>query len=140
MNCPTNDSASAPAPAPAAALIYVVDDEMVLLEMATVVLKAAGYDVRTFPSAEAALGALTDAEQRPELIITDYAMLQMTGLELIAACWRVKPQPKTILVSGTEAEEVCFGALRKPDRFLSKPYRAKELIDAVQAVLASSGA
>lgn len=133
MNRPANNCS--PATGAATALIYVVDDEVVLLEMAAVVLKAAGYDVRTFRNAEAALAAFAEAGRRPELIITDYTMLDMTGLDLIAECRRVELRQKTILVSGTQAEQICEDAHSRPDRFLSKPYDARELINAVEALL-----
>jgi len=120
-------------------LIYVVDDETVLLEMAAVVLRALGYSVKTFTDAEAALAAFAEARPRPCLVITDYAMREMTGLRLIAECRRVDPEQKTILVSGTQEEQVYRDAPCKPDRFLAKPYRARDLVEAVVAVVGRAG-
>ncbi|MGA2864187.1 MAG: response regulator [Verrucomicrobiota bacterium] len=137
MNRPASNSS--PAAEGAAALIYVVDDETVLLDMAAVVLESLGYRVRTFRTAEAALAAFVDARPRPSLIITDYSMLEMSGLALIAECRRAEPQQKTILVSGTHEQEVYSDAPCKPDRFLAKPYRAQELLEAVQALLGPAG-
>lgn len=120
-----------------APLIYVVDDETVLSEMAAVVLRVHGYSVETFTTAEAALAAFASAQPHPSLIITDYAMLQMTGLKLIAECRRMDPAQKAILISGTQAEQVYRDAPCKPDRFLAKPFRAQELLAAVEAVVAA---
>ena len=116
-------------------MIYVVEDETVLLEMAAVVLKAVGYSVKTFANAEAALAEFAEADPRPRLVITDYAMHDMTGLALIAQCRRTNPAQKTILVSGTQAEQIYRDVPCKPDRFLAKPYRAKDLIKAVVALV-----
>jgi CheY-like chemotaxis protein len=133
MNRPGSNSS--PTAEGAALFIYVVDDETVLLDMAALVLESAGYRVRTFRNAEAALAAFVGARPRPSLIITDYAMPEMSGLALIAECRRAEPQQKTILVSGTHEEQIYCDAPCKPDRFLAKPYRPQELIEAVQALL-----
>jgi DNA-binding NtrC family response regulator len=116
-------------------VIYVVDDEPMLLELATAILKPMGYDVETFRSAEAALEAFVAARTYPSLIITDYAMHLMSGLALIEECRRVFPRQKTLLVSGTVDEQVYRHSRCKPDRFLAKPYQAKQLVEVVRALL-----
>jgi CheY-like chemotaxis protein len=118
------------------ALIYVVDDEPMLLELASAILEPLGYTVETFRSAESALDAFKAAEPPPALLITDYAMHEMTGLDLVAACRQIQPKQKALLVSGTVEEDIYHNAAMKPDRFLAKPYQAKQLIDAVETLLA----
>lgn len=117
-------------------LIYLVDDEPMLLELASVILAPLDYAIETYNSAEAASHAFEIAKPKPALIITDYAMHRMNGLELAEACRRIRPNQKVLLVSGTVGPEICEGARVLPDRFLAKPYEAKDLIDAVEAVLA----
>jgi two-component system cell cycle sensor histidine kinase/response regulator CckA len=117
-------------------LIYLVDDEPMLLELASAILKPLGYSVVTFRSPETALRAFELAEPRPALIVTDYAMHSMTGLELASACRRLRPKQKVLLVSGTVGPDILRDAPVKPDRFLAKPYHAKQLIEAVGATLA----
>ena len=46
------------------ALIYVVDDEPMLLELASVILEPLGYTIETFRAPESALRAFTAAEQQ----------------------------------------------------------------------------
>ena len=118
------------------ALIYVVDDEPMLLELASVILEPLGYVVETFRAPETALRAFKVAEPPPALIITDYAMHTMTGLELLEACRQMRPQQKALLLSGTVGPEVLRTAPVQRDRFLAKPYQSKQLIEAVEAVLA----
>jgi len=117
-------------------LIYLVDDEPLLLELASAILAPLGYAIETYSSAEAAAHAFEIAEPKPALIITDYAMHRMNGLELAEACRRIQPNQKVLLVSGTVGPEAYEGATVFPDRFLAKPYETKELIDAVEVVLA----
>ncbi len=117
------------------AVIYLVDDEPMLLELASVILEPLGYTVETFRSPETALRAFEGVEPKPALVITDYAMHTMTGLDLAQACRRIRPQQKVLLVSGTAGPEILHDAPARPDRFLAKPYQAKQLSDAVKALV-----
>ena len=116
-------------------LIYVVDDEPLLLELAAAVLEPLGYEIKTFRDPETALRSFASAERRPTLVITDYAMHPMSGLELIAGCRRLEPQQKTLLLSGTVDEEIYGNVPAKPDRFLAKPYQGKQLIEALKSLV-----
>ena len=118
------------------ALIYVVDDEPMLLELAVVVLEPVGYNVKTFKDPKAALAAFSHAETHPALLITDYAMHMMNGMELMIACRELRPSQKILMISGTVDEKIFRNAPCKPDRFLSKPYQAKQLVEAVKSLLA----
>ena len=115
--------------------IYVVDDEPMLLELATVILQPLGYRIKTFRTPEAAISEFKSAESPPALIITDYAMHTMNGLELIEACRRIQPAQKTLLLSGTVGPDIYHSTPTQPDHFLAKPYQAKQLVDAVKSML-----
>ena len=116
-------------------LIYIVDDEPMLLELASIILAPFGYQLKTFRDPDVALAAFRDARPRPPLIITDYAMHRMNGLRLMEACRELESQQKVLLVSGTVGPEVFRDSPVKPDGFLSKPYTAQQLIDVVKAAL-----
>lgn len=118
-------------------LIYVVDDEAMLLELATLILQPLGYQVQTFRDPTRALHSFTASQPRPDLLITDYSMHHMDGLGLIEACRRLEPRQKVLLVSGTVGPEITEEARVKPDRFLAKPYQANQLIELVQSLLAN---
>lgn len=117
------------------ATIFVVDDEPMLLELAAVILKPIGCEVRTFRDPELALKEVPTV--RPEVIITDYAMGRMSGMDLIRECRRLNPRQKMLLVSGTVDEHVFADAPAKPDRFLAKPYQLQEFADCVRELLAA---
>ncbi|MEI8045624.1 MAG: hypothetical protein WCL11_29720, partial [Verrucomicrobiota bacterium] len=55
-------------------VIYVVDDETMLLALVSAILEPLGYCVRTFCDPESAVEAFISAQPQPVLIITDYAM------------------------------------------------------------------
>jgi CheY-like chemotaxis protein len=116
-------------------LIYVVDDEPMLLELAVVILEPEGYKVQTFRDPERALQTFRDAKPRPALLMTDYAMHTMNGMQLIEQFRRVEPKQKILLVSGTVGEDVFGESPEKPDKFLAKPYQAAALTSLVRELL-----
>ena len=115
--------------------IYIVDDEPMLLELASVILEPLGYRVKTFRTPEAAIDEFKSAKPQPDLIITDYAMHTMNGIELIEACRRIRPAQKTLLLSGTVGPDIYHDTPVQPDRFLAKPYQAKQLVEVVKSML-----
>lgn len=115
------------------AVVFVVDDEPMLLELAAVILKPLGCDIRTFRDPEVALREFPVLQ--PAVVVTDYAMGRMSGMDLIRECRRLNPGQKLVLVSGTVDENVFADAAVKPDRFLSKPYQIQELTDCIRELI-----
>jgi CheY-like chemotaxis protein len=113
--------------------VFVVDDEPMLLELAEAILRPLGYQVRTYRDPELALKDFPAA--RPDVVITDYAMGRMSGMDLIRECRRLNPLQKMILVSGTVDEHVFAEAPVKPDQFLTKPYQIQELAEHVRSLV-----
>ena len=112
--------------------IFVVDDEQMLLDLAVAILQPLGYNVRTFSDPRVALKEFPDA--RPAVIVTDYAMSGMNGLELVRECKRVNPRQKMILLSGTVDEAIYEDLPQKPDRFLVKPYPIDEYVETIRSL------
>jgi CheY-like chemotaxis protein len=110
--------------------IFIVDDEPLLLDLAAAILEPLGYDVRTFSDPEAALAAYSAV--KPSLVVTDFALGKMNGLDLIRECKRLAPRQKAMLVSGTVDQHIYDDCPAKPDAFLSKPYQINDLIASVQ--------
>jgi len=117
-------------------LVFAVDDEPMLLELVAMVLEPLGYRVRTFRDPGTAVRAFSLANPRPSLIVTDFAMHSMNGMDLIRECRRIDPEQKIILVSGTVDETIYRDSPVKPDCFLAKPYPAKQLAELVKSLLA----
>jgi DNA-binding response OmpR family regulator len=115
-------------------LIFIVDDEPMLLDLAEMVLKSEGYEVRTFHDPATTVAEYAAAQPPPGLVLTDYAMDGMNGLDVIRECRKIHPDQKIILVSGTVDESVYANTEIKPDSFLSKPYDPNELLAAVRAL------
>ena len=115
-------------------LVFVVDDEPMLLELATLIVEPLGFRVRTFRDPVTALREYSLCHPLPVLLITDFAMHQMNGMDLIRDCRRINPRQKVLLVSGTVDAMVYRDAPQKPDAFLAKPYQTQELVDAVKTL------
>lgn len=115
-------------------LIFVVDDEPMLLDLAEIVLKPEGFDVRTFHDPCRAVADYAAAQPPPNVVITDYAMPGLNGLDVIRECRKLRPRQKTIMVSGTVDESVYANMDIKPDHFLAKPYNTDELVALVRAL------
>jgi CheY-like chemotaxis protein len=116
-------------------LVFVVDDEPMLLELATVIVEPLGCRVRTFRDPATAVHEFSVANPQPDLIITDFAMHQMNGLDLIRDCRQINPHQKILLVSGTVDADIYRDSPQKPDAFLAKPYQTRELVEMVQSLL-----
>ena len=117
------------------ALIYVVDDEPMLLELAAAILEPEGYHVKTFRDPELALQSFTAAKPRPALLITDFAMHSMNGMQLIEHFRKLEPRQRILLISGTVGKEIFQDSPARPDDFLAKPYQADQLTSAVKSLL-----
>jgi len=113
--------------------VFVVDDEVLLLELAETILAPLGCKVLTYTNPELALKEFPAAA--PAVVLTDYAMGRMSGMDLIRECRRLNPQQKTILISGTVDGEVFAHALVKPDLFIAKPYDVNKLVDVVRTMI-----
>jgi len=121
-------SKTAPAPT-----VFVVDDEVLLLELAETILTPLGCKVQTFTDPEAALREFPAAA--PAVVLTDYAMGRMSGMDLIRECRKLNPLQKTILISGTVDGEVFADAPVKPDLFVAKPYDVNHLVETVRKMM-----
>ena len=117
-------------------LIYIVDDEPLLLDLAEASLARGDFIVKKFVDPEEALKAFAKARPKPDVLVTDYAMGKMNGLDLLKKCRARRRDLKCVLISGTVGVEVVLDAPTKVDRFIGKPYQPEALLELVQRVLA----
>jgi DNA-binding NtrC family response regulator len=116
-------------------LVFIVDDEELLGQLADTVLSEVGYRTRCFLDPEDVLRAVRDDGQRPDLLVTDYVMGSMTGLELIDECKKLHPTMRTILLSGTVSESYVHKFTVQPDHFMAKPYPVAAFVRMVDDTL-----
>lgn len=120
---------------PAQPVILVVEDEAMVGEVVCAMLQLGGFDFVHAEGPFEALDILKDTTQHIDLLLTDFRMPRMTGIELIQQTPSLRPGLKSILYSGNADESVVRGYKVQPARFLSKPFTPKTLNDLVRAVL-----
>jgi len=118
-------------------VVYIDDDEAQVF-MIKRMLERWGYRVSAYLEQREALDALLDGEQRVDLVVTDYNMPGLSGLEVARAIRDARPQLPVIVVSGyvTDALRVQAAAAGVSE-LISKPHEVEELRDAVQRLLKS---
>jgi FixJ family two-component response regulator len=120
---------------PTGGTVFVVDDNIMLVEFAAKVLEAAGFKVEHFSDPKAVLRAIGQANPKPAVLVTDYEMGGMNGLELIESSLKVHPALKTVLLSGTVDGSILLNHPARVHRFLGKPYEALQLQNLVAELL-----
>lgn len=117
-------------------LILIVDDEPLIGEVVAIVLNEKGYRTRLFTDPEAALEFLVQAREKPLLLLTDFLMPRMNGMELIEQCNLIQQDLKTILYSGNVGDEITQYYPARPGRILDKPFHPHMLVTAIESLLA----
>ena len=87
-------------PPPTSHSILLVDDNAHGLAARRRVLADSGYDVQTVSSAEEALQLIDEQKRFYHIVVTDFRMVGMDGIELIARVKALSPATKTVLLSG----------------------------------------
>ncbi|HEX7038207.1 MAG TPA: response regulator [Pseudomonadales bacterium] len=141
---PPGEAASLPAsvpaeevPAPSAQIrVLVVEDNPSVRALAARQLETLGYSVLEAEDGPSAI-ALLEAGQAVDLLFTDLLMPGgMSGLELVRAARRLRPELAVLLTSGnTEAAVAGADPDAAPPLILAKPYRKEELARKIREAL-----
>lgn len=116
-------------------LVYVVDDEAMVGEVVQIILRMSGFTPRLFQDPEAALRALVEEERKPALLLTDFRMSPINGMDLIERAKKHCPELRTILCSGNAGDDSLHRYGVRPDGFLRKPFMPQTLMSLVRATL-----
>ena len=120
--------------------IFFVDDEEALATLGQRMLAGLGYRVRSFESPASALEAFLAQPEACDLLITDYTMPKMTGVELAAEFLKVRPELPAIVCTGFNNQLREDRARRQGIRLvLYKPFTRANLGAAVRGVLDNAG-
>jgi CheY-like chemotaxis protein len=120
-----------------AATVLVVDDQEILTLLMCKTLGSAGFRVLWANNGADALTLYRSAEPPIDLLITDYRMPGMTGLQLAAECCSLNDELRVLFVSGSSPGDDLREALDAERRaFLAKPFRQSELLHNAKTLLA----
>ena len=112
-------------------VMLVVDDDPLVLTNTAALLEDLGYHVVCATSGAEALEAITH-HAHLSLLITDYAMPGMTGVQLREAALRMRPGLPTLLLTGFDGVPP---QIEWPSERLKKPFAQEELAEAVNRAL-----
>jgi CheY-like chemotaxis protein len=118
--------------------ILVVEDEQVVRDLTTQVLRGLGYRVMATPDAEEALRILdaADSNGAVDLLLTDLVLRGMSGLDLARRVAASRPRVKVLAMSGYTDEAVLRrDPLSAALSFIAKPFSPGALARKVRDVL-----
>jgi putative two-component system response regulator len=118
--------------------ILVIDDDAVIRDLMSEILREAGYEVAAAATAADVAAHLTNGEV--DLVVSDIVMPELSGLELLEAVRLHRPSLPVLLVTGADTYENLSEALtRGADGLVSKPFTHAALRDAVATALERAG-
>jgi len=121
------------------AKLLLIEDDVSMLDLLRVHLKAAGHAVRAV--SDAADGIRAILAEAPELILSDIAMPYLDGMELLRA---LRSDPITrripvIFLTGRNDDDTLVKARQLGvDDFLTKPIQVEDLLSAIDKALKKS--
>ncbi|TXR51483.1 phosphate regulon transcriptional regulator PhoB [Reinekea thalattae] len=119
--------------------ILIVDDEAAIREVIAAALEMAGYHTIEAANGQDAHGLVVD--QKPDLILLDWMMPHVSGVELAR---RLKRDPLTaeipiiMLTAKGEEDHKIAGLEAGADDYITKPFSPRELVARLKAVLRRS--
>jgi response regulator RpfG family c-di-GMP phosphodiesterase len=118
--------------------VLIVDDDELILRALARILEERGYVTRCYLDPEEALHAL-DAES-PIVIISDYMMPGMDGVDFLKRARHKAPGAVRILCTAAEDFKVALQAVNSGEvfRIISKPWHQQELVATVNQAIESA--
>lgn len=114
--------------------VMVIDDEKIVGDMAKMSLEQDGYIVETFLNAGPALERLK--EEPFDVVVTDYKMKGIDGMEVLRTVKQNYPGTKVIMITAFANLDTAIEALRgEVHDFFPKPVKIKELKSSIGRAL-----
>jgi DNA-binding response OmpR family regulator len=117
--------------------ILIVDDEKRLVSLVESYLTQEGYRVKTAHNGQEALAVARS--EKPDLIVLDVMMPEMDGYEFIRRHRAEHNTPIILLTARVDDEDKVVGLEVGADDYITKPFRPRELVARVRAVLRRAG-
>lgn len=116
--------------------ILVIEDDLSLVELIRYNLESQGMEVSSADDGEE--GLLMAAEEEPDLVILDWMLPNLSGIEI---CRRIRREPLTantpviMLTAKSEEDDRVRGLDVGADDYMTKPFSPRELVARINAVL-----
>ncbi|MDY7031776.1 MAG: PAS domain S-box protein [Thermodesulfobacteriota bacterium] len=120
--------------------LLLVDDEEVIIEVSTQLLKKIGYDVLVARSGEEAIDVYSENIDRIDMIILDMIMPDMKGGLVYDALKGINPHVKVLLFSGYSVNGQATEILNRGcNGFIQKPFNTKDISQKIRDILDQEG-
>ena len=114
--------------------ILITDDEQVIVELASLLLKKRGFEVLTAHNGQECLDVVH--QHQPAVILLDYMMPVMNGLDALQKIHVDYPDSYVIMFTGKGSEEVAVQLMKAGAvDYLQKPFSNQNLLDRIDSVL-----
>ena len=106
--------------------IAVIDDERHLRELLEIALGEDGFEVRSAADGRSGLTLVKD--WRPDAIVLDVMLPQISGIELLPMMRRITEAPILMLSAKGDVDAKIRGLESGADDYLAKPFEVAELV------------
>jgi CheY-like chemotaxis protein/anti-sigma regulatory factor (Ser/Thr protein kinase) len=115
--------------------ILLVDDEPTVMQMATSILERLGYKVTGQTDSVKALEVFRSSPDEFDLVITDYTMPNLTGMDLAEEVCRIRSDMPILLCTGFSEKITPEGVKELGVGLLMKPYGMRQMSEAIRKIL-----
>jgi len=116
------------------AKILIIDDEQDIVDLITFMLESENYEVLT--ASNGIKGLKKVGEEEPELVLLDYMMPDMDGLEVLKAIRKNYIDTYVVMVTGRGSETVAVEVMKAgASDYLIKPFDTNQLLQTVEIIL-----
>lgn len=117
--------------------ILLVDDEDMILDVASEMLKALGYRIITAQNGSAAVNLYKQKKEHIDLVIIDMVMPDMNGGEVFDEIKKINPHSKILLSSGYSLNGQAGRIMERGcDGFIQKPFTMSDISRQLRKILA----
>jgi DNA-binding response OmpR family regulator len=116
--------------------ILVVEDEVSLRKLESILLASRGYQVFSVDNGKAALECVE--KELPDLVLLD---VMLPGIDGFDVCRQIKSNPLTshilvvLLTAKKEREDMAMGEEVKADCYITKPFKSAMVIETIERFL-----
>ena len=114
---------------PQAQTVVVADDEVIVLNFVSLVLRKAGFHVLSALGSKQALELVQKSAEPVSMAVLDMVMPELSGPDVYARLLEIYPQMRAVFLTGYNAPEAGVPA---GCGFLTKPFTAAELLRGVR--------
>lgn len=114
--------------APSRPLVLIVDDEKIVAETLSAIVKNHGFNSKAVHSGEA---ALAECHHTPAIVVADVMMGDISGIELAIQLRKLHPNCRVLLMSGAHAASALLDSAQEQGYdfdIIAKPFHPSQLL------------